>query len=147
AFRSSGADSVAGPASSFGRDVLPRIAGLLDMPMLSDVMSVQNDDGRLHFRRPMYAGNIIATVQVADDRGVFSVRATAFDQPENKGRESRVEILSVKHLPSGTAWISLEGGEQKRPDLTSARVVVSGGRPLRDADTFEKLLGGLADKL
>lgn len=147
AVRVSVADSVAGPASSFGRDVLPRVAGLLDLPMLSDVMSVENTAGALQFRRPMYAGNIIATVQIAGDRGVFSVRGTAFDKPEGSGAESRIEELPVPDLPSGTTWISLEGGEQKRPDLTSARVVVSGGRPLRDAETFERLLGGLADKL
>jgi electron transfer flavoprotein alpha subunit len=146
AVRTSGADSVAGPASSFGRDVLPRVAGLLDLPMLSDVMSVEAAGG-LQFRRPMYAGNIIATVQVAGDRGVFSVRGTSFDKPENRSTATRIEELPVVDLPSGTTWISLEGGEQKRPDLSSARVVVSGGRPLRDAETFERLLGGLADKL
>jgi electron transfer flavoprotein alpha subunit len=147
AVRASGAESVAGPASSFGRDVLPRVAGLLDLPMLSDVMSVTSEDGGLQFRRPMYAGNIIATVKVESDRGVFSVRGTAFGAPERSGATSAIQELSTPELPAGTTWVSLEGGEQKRPDLTGARVVVSGGRPLRDAETFERLLGGLADKL
>ena len=139
-------DAIAGPASSYGRDVLPRVAGLLDLPMLSDVMSVESSDGGLQFRRPMYAGNIIATVRVDGDRGVISVRGTAFGAPTTGGT-SAVQPLSIPVLPGGTTWVSLEGGEQKRPDLTSARVVVSGGRPLRDAETFERLLGGLADKL
>ncbi len=147
--RQSGADSLAGPASSFGRDVLPRVAGLLDLPMLSDVLHVEKSGDRLAFRRQMYAGNIIATVEIEDDQGVFSVRGTAFGKPETAESESAVEKLSVDaaSLPQGTTWIGLETGEQKRPELTTARVVVSGGRPLRDAETFERLIGGLADKL
>lgn len=140
-------ESIAAPASTFGRDLLPRIAALLDLPMLSDVMSVESVDGRLQFRRPMYAGNILATVQVDGDRGVFSVRGTAFGKPDMTGTVSPIVNVAVDSLPKGTEWISLEAGEQKRPELTSARVVVSGGRPLRDAETFERLLGGLADKL
>jgi electron transfer flavoprotein alpha subunit len=147
AMRESGADSLAGPASSFGRDVLPRAAGLLDLPMLSDVISAEAGEGGLQLRRPMYAGNIIATVRLENDRGVLSVRGTAFGQPERSGRESAVKEVPAPDLPSGTTWVSLEGGEQKRPELTGAKVVVSGGRPLRDAETFERLLGGLADKL
>jgi electron transfer flavoprotein alpha subunit len=126
--------------------MLPRAAGLLDLPMLSDVMGVEHSGDSLFFRRPMFAGNIIATVSVENDRGVFSVRGTAFDKPERRGQSAFLD-LEVSELSSGTKWISLEGGEQKRPDLTSARVVVSGGRPLRDAETFERLVGGLADKL
>jgi electron transfer flavoprotein alpha subunit len=146
-YRDSGAASLAGPSSTFGRDILPRTAALLDLPMLSDVMSVQAAGGRLQFRRPMYAGNVIATVQVERDSGVFSVRGTSFGKPE-AGAESTVETVTLTvPLPQGTTWIGLESGEQKRPELTSARVVVSGGRPLRDADTFERVLGGLADKL
>jgi electron transfer flavoprotein alpha subunit len=146
-YRDSGATSLAGPSSTFGRDILPRAAALLDLPMLSDVMSVHASEGRLEFRRPMYAGNVIATVQVEGDTGVFSVRGTSFGKPE-AGAESPVETVTLSAaLPQGTTWIGLESGEQKRPELTSARVVVSGGRPLRDAETFERLLGGLADKL
>jgi len=147
AFRQIGAVSLAGPSSTFGRDILPRIAALLDLPMLSDVLSVEKADGRLIFRRPMYAGNILATVQVEGDNGVFSVRGTALGRPETGGRAGIVEMLAVPALPQGTTWIGLEAGEQTRPELTSARVVVSGGRPLRDAETFERLIGGLADRL
>ncbi len=146
AVQATGANCVAGPASSFGRDTLPRLAALLDLPMLSDVLSVEALDGRPSFRRPMYAGNIVAKVQVERDEGVFSVRGTAFGKPEARGQSAQ-EVLALPELPQGTRWIGLETGEQKRPELTSARVVVSGGRPLRDAETFERLIGSLADKL
>jgi electron transfer flavoprotein alpha subunit len=146
--RQAATDSVAGPSSSFGRDVLPRVAALLDLPMLSDVLSVEAGEGGLLFRRPMYAGNVIATVQIDGDAGVYSVRTTAFDAPEAVGAASPVETASLPEtLPEGTTIVTLESAEQKRPELTSARVVVSGGRPLKDAETFERLLGGLADRL
>lgn len=146
ALKSSGAFKFAGTSSSFGRDILPRVAGLLDAPMLSDVMSVETDGS---FRRPMYAGNIVATVRMEGDVGGFSVRGTAFDKPATGSDLSAIESLSVdgSALPKGTTWLKLEAGEQKRPDLTTAPVVVSGGRPLKDAETFERILGGLADKL
>jgi electron transfer flavoprotein alpha subunit len=145
----SGAESLAGPATSFGRDVLPRAAALLDLPMVSDVLAVTEENGRPAFRRPLYAGNILATVQVAGDRAAFSVRTTAFDHPAPSDSLGPVEPLQIDFaaLPEGTTWIGIESAEQKRPDLTAARVVVSGGRPLRDAETFERVLGGLADKL
>lgn len=146
--RHRGLQSVAGTASSFGRDVLPRLAALLDLPMLSDVMQVTQEAGHLVFRRPMYAGNVLATVQVTSDIGVFSVRGTSFDAPKSVETTSVVENLTLEEpLPAGTTWLGTESAEQKRPDLTAARVVVSGGRPLRDAETFERILGGLADRL
>jgi len=88
-------------------------------------------------------------VQVAGDSCVFGVRSTAFQKPNGSDSESVVETMSIDlaSLPTGTAWIGLEAGDQKRPDLTIARVVVSGGRPLKEAATFERLIGGLADKL
>ena len=149
AMAASGARSLIATASSFGRDVLPRAAALLGLPMVSDVIGIDRAEGRIGFRRPMYAGNLIATVQVPEDRGVFSVRSTAYAEPQKTGGQSAVETVPVDgaSLPNGTTWIGLEGGEQKRPELTSARVVVSGGRPLRDAETFERVLGSLADKL
>lgn len=144
-----GVTALAGTASTFGKDVLPRVAGLLDLPMVSDVLGVEGGSGGLTYRRPMYAGNVIATVQVAGEGAVFSVRGTAFDKPQESGGQCAVEAVKVDttDLPQGTEWIGLEAAEQKRPELTSARVVVSGGRPLRDAETFEDLLGGLADRL
>ncbi len=144
-----GATFLTGLSSSFGRDVLPRVAGLLDLPMVTDVLAVEQSVGGLAFRRPIYAGNILATVRIEGDGGVFSVRGTAFGSPSGAPTSSPIETLQIETaaLPTGTTWVSQDTPEQRRPELTSARVVVSGGRPLRDAETFERLLGGLADKL
>ena len=144
-----GSVSLVGLASSFGRDVLPRVAGRLDLPMLSDVIHLEWTAEGLTFQRPMYAGNIVATVRIDGDAGVFSVRGTAFGTPEPAENVSDVQPFDVATMtfPQHTTWIGLEAGEQKRPDLTTAPVVVSGGRPLRDAETFERLIGGLADRL
>ncbi len=148
AIQGSGATSLAGPSSSFGRDVLPRTAAVLGLPMISNVMSVEASGSGVVFRRPTYAGNVIATVAVEGDNGVFSVRGTSFAAPQAAPSVSPVEALSV---PANTGhdatFVQLDAPEQTRPDLTAARVVVSGGRPLRDPDTFERILGGLADKL
>ncbi len=153
AIERSGATSLVGLASSLGRDVLPRVAALRNLPMLSDVLQIDRDtvSGRPIFQRPMYAGNIVATVQIEGDAGVFSVRGTAFPASQVEGRQSNSVVVSLPlegvQLPEGTTWIGLELGDQRRPELTTASVVVSGGRPLRDAATFERLVGGLADRL
>lgn len=139
-------DSLAGVATSQGRDVLARVAGLLTLPMLSDVLSVESRDGRLVLVRPLYAGNVLARVRTVGDVGVYSIRAAAFGLPE-KGSTSPVEVLTLAHEGTGTEWLGLESLEQKRPELSQARVVVSGGRPTRDPETFERLIGALADKL
>ena len=168
------ADVLVGVSSSFGRDILPRVAALLDLPMLSDVVEVQGTEEerrrkgekeiteedssliphpsslpQLTFLRPMYAGNIVATVQIEGEKAVLSARGTAFGQPNKAETVSPLQTLDVDaaSLPKGVTWIGLEGGEHARPELTSAPVVVSGGLPLRDAATFEQLVGGLADKL
>lgn len=149
------ADVLVGVSSSFGRDALPRVAALLDLPMLSDVIGVEKTEAdastlnQLVFQRPMYAGHIVATVQIEGEKAVLSARGTAFGLPNNVETVSELQNLAVDvaGLPTGVTWIGLEGGEQKRPELTSAPVVVSGGLPLRDAATFEQLVGGLADKL
>ena len=147
ALQQTGATSLAGPSSTFGRDVLPRVAARRDLPMLSDVLSVVNSANGLTFRRPMYAGNLIATVTLAGNEGVFSVRGTAFGKPASSGARSPIETLTAEPSAQGAVWVGLDAPERKRPDLTAARVIVSGGRPLRDAETFERLLGGLADVL
>ena len=139
-----GCDSLAGAASSLGRDILPRVAGLLNLPMLSDVLSVESEGGRLTLTRPMYAGNVLARVRTAGDVGVYSVRSSAFGLPQPGAPEQ----IAVPSVPApGVETLSLDAPVQSRPELTQARVVVSGGRPTRDAETFEKLIGGLADKL
>jgi electron transfer flavoprotein alpha subunit len=145
AMKEHGCDSLAGVSSSLGRDVLARTAALLDLPMLSDVLKVEDEGGRPTFTRPMYAGNVLAKVRTAGDVGVYSVRAAAFGPPDADDAPT-VTLSAVASANSATV-LSLDAPEQARPDLTQARVVVSGGRPTRDAATFEKLIGGLADKL
>ena len=149
AARSRGAETIIAAASTFSKDILPRAAALLDAPMLSDVTHVKAGPGGLRFRRPVYAGNAIATVEVAAEQLVLTCRPTAFDAPELQGGETPVERLRIEPswLEDGMEFVSREERPAGRPDLTEARVVVSGGRPLRDSDTFIRVLGGLADTL
>ncbi|HLJ53462.1 MAG TPA: FAD-binding protein [Chthonomonadaceae bacterium] len=149
AMAASGASCLVGAASSFGKDMLPRAAELADLPMVSDVIALAPDASGRRFQRPMYAGNITATVEISERAAAFSVRASAFEAPRRSAAQSEVREVAFEaaNLPRGTEWISADAPMQTRPDLTSARVVVSGGRPLRDAETFERLLGGLADTL
>lgn len=148
AMRTLQASWLVGTASSFGRDVLPRVAGLLDLPMLSDIISLQQDAAGPLFQRPAYAGNLLQTFRPTADEGVLSVRASAF-QPTCSETLSPLATLSLdpQELPTTTTWLGQESSEKKRPDLSAARVVVAGGRPLKDAVTFERLIGGLADRL
>jgi electron transfer flavoprotein alpha subunit len=139
-----GCDALAGAATSLGRDALARAAGLLELPMLSEIVNIESSEGRLVLTRPMYAGNVLARVRTLGDVAVYSVRVSAFGPPE----PGTPEPVALETSPAiGTVVLGLDAPEQKRPELTQARVVVSGGRPTRDAATFEKLIGGLADKL
>jgi electron transfer flavoprotein alpha subunit len=136
---------IACASSTFGRDLLPRLAALLDAPMLSDVLSIISiEEGT--YTRPMYAGAATATVQIKGNPILLSVRTTAFEKPERRER-SKTEPITIGDLPEGSVWESATTSATGRPDLTQARVVVSGGRPLRDAATFEEYIGGLADLL
>lgn len=133
---------VAFPATMAGKDLAPRVAALLNVPMVSDVIAVESPKS---FLRPMFAGNVTAKVEVQADRYAVTVRATAF-QSAARGGDSEVSAFDMP--PSGaTKRVSVDEKSGGRPDLAQARVVVSGGRPLKDADTFEKLIGGLADLL
>jgi len=144
-----GANSLAAASTTYARDALPRAAALLGLPMLSDVLSMAvASTGGLTFQRPMYAGNIIATVCVEGGSAVYSVRATGFTKPAVAASSSPRSSFTLPTIPEARAeWISLDAAKQNRPELTTARVVVSGGRPLKDAATFERVIGGLADKL
>ena len=145
----SGSSTLIGTASTFGKDVLPRVAEAAALPMISDTIAIAADCAGLHFLRPMFAGNIVATVEIETRSAVFSVRSSAFGDPRNDFPPSEVKSAAFDSsaYPSGTQWVSMEAPERSRPDLTAAHAVVSGGRPLRDAETFEKLIGGLADVL
>jgi electron transfer flavoprotein alpha subunit len=144
-----GATIVVGAASTFSKDILPRAAALLDAGMLSDVIDVHMSGGDFIFKRVMYAGNVIATVKLDGAVKFLTVRAAAFALPPKGSEFSPVLAIPVEagRLP---AFIEYGGREAKvtgRPDSTEARVVVSGGRGIRNAEDFERLVGGLADAL
>jgi electron transfer flavoprotein alpha subunit len=131
------------PATSFGKNVAPRIAALLDVAQISEIIAVESADT---FVRPIYAGNAFATVQSKDSRKVITVRATGFDAVPATGGSSVVEAVAVSPERSVVRVIGQELTKSERPELTSARVVISGGRGLQNGENF-KLLEALADKL
>ncbi|MEM4409341.1 MAG: FAD-binding protein, partial [Candidatus Caldarchaeum sp.] len=134
---------IAGLATMTGKDLLPRLAGTLNRPMVSDVLDVK---GTNVFLRPMYAGNVLAVVEVNSEEYVISVRPTAFARGDLPDRAATIKQFEWQG--SGvTKRVSIKTSTEKRPELTQARVVVSGGRPLKDVETFERLIGGLADVL
>jgi electron transfer flavoprotein alpha subunit len=147
--RKTGARTVVGTASTFTKDVLPRVAALLDAPMLSEVTAVLVKDGTTCFQRPVNAGSLVATVKLGAELRVLTARGTAYQPPAPTGSSTPVEKFEfdAAALPKGMQFVSREQRVSARPELTEARVVVSGGRPLNDKETFERLIGGLADAL
>ena len=149
AMRQHGARTLLGASSTFSKDLLPRVAALLDAPMVTDVLALEKIDGAIAYRRPVNAGSMLATVKVDGDLRVLTARATAFEAPTAEVTSCPVLRFEIEaaSLPNGMQFISREERVSDRPDLTEARVVVSGGRPLKDSGTFERLVGGLADAL
>lgn len=153
--RSSGYSHVFATASSFGKDVFPRVAGILDVSPVSDIIGIPKDGNGDKFTRPIYAGNAIATVQSHDAIKVVTVRTTAFDPVEqasdgtSAGDHASIESVDVSEEENGNKrswWVSDDKTETSRPDLGNARVVVSGGRGLKSAENF-RMLEELADCL
>ena len=136
-------DYVLAPATTGGKNFLPRVAALLDVQMISEISAVISGDT---FERPIYAGNIIATVQSSDAKKVISVRTTAFDAVAATGGSAVVEALASVHDAGISAFVSEEIVKSDRPELTSASVVVSGGRGMQNGENF-KLIEAVADKL
>jgi electron transfer flavoprotein alpha subunit len=149
AFQKTGATTLVATASTFSKDILPRVAALLDAPMLTDVLAIEEKDGATCYRRPIHAGSILATVQLSGERRILSFRASAFAAPAAGTTPSPVERLEfdAAALPNGMQFVSREERVSDRPDLTEARVVIGGGRPLKEKQTFDRLVGGLADAL
>lgn len=131
------------PATTFGKNALPRVAAKLDVAQISDIISVESADT---FKRPIYAGNVIATVQSADAVKVITVRTTAFDPVAASGGSAVVESVTAVADSGKASFVQREIVKLDRPELTSAKVIVSGGRGMGSADNF-KLLEPLADKL
>ena len=150
AFQRVGANTLLATSSTFSKDILPRAAALIDAPMLTDVLAIEQKQGTTSYVRPINAGSMLATVQLTGERRVLSLRASAFQAPpENATTPCQIETLEVDSasLPQGMQFISREERTSDRPDLTEARVVIGGGRPLKDKETFDRLVGGLADAL
>jgi electron transfer flavoprotein alpha subunit len=149
AFQKTGATTLVATASTFSKDILPRVAALLGAPMLTDVLAIEEKNGATCYRRPIHAGSILATVQLSGDRRVLSYRASAFAAPAAGTAPSPVERLEFEAaaLPNGMQFVSREERVSDRPDLTEARVVIGGGRPLKEKQIFDRLVGGLADAL
>lgn len=133
-------------ATTQGKDVMPRAAALLSAGMASDIIGFASDAG-LQLKRPIQAGNVIATVEIKTDKKLVTTRPTDFDAAEPLAAAGAVEALSVSAGAVKTSFKSLEKSVSERPELTDAAIVVSGGRGLRDAASFKKLIEPLADKL
>lgn len=138
-----GYDNVLAPATPNCKNFMPRVAALLDVAQISEVTSVVSSDT---FERPIYAGNVIATVQSTDAKKVITVRTTAYDAAPATGGAATIEALNAVHDAGISAFVNQEVAVSERPELTSASVVISGGRGMQNGENF-KLLDGIADKL
>jgi electron transfer flavoprotein alpha subunit len=139
-----GYDAFLAPATSHGKNIAPRVAALLDVMQISDILSVESADT---FTRPIYAGNAIATVKSSDAKKVITVRGTAFAKAETSGGSATVEAVSGGGDAGLSSFVGAEIAKLERPELTSAKIIVSGGRALKDAETFQSTIFPLADKL
>lgn len=131
------------PSTTTGKNIMPRVGALLDVQPISDVMAVESADT---FKRPIYAGNVIATVKSNDKIKVLTVRGTAFDAAASEGGSAAIETVGGSHDAGLSSFVSEELAKSDRPDLTAASVVISGGRGLQNGENFS-LLYKLADKL
>jgi electron transfer flavoprotein alpha subunit len=137
-------DAFVAPATTTGKNIAPRVAALLDVMQISDILSVE---GPKTFTRPIYAGNAIATVESTDAKLVVTVRGTAFAKADATGGSAAVEAVAAAGDAGLSAFIGSEIAKSERPELTSAKIIVSGGRALKDAETFQSVIIPLADKL
>ncbi|NFV79518.1 electron transfer flavoprotein subunit alpha/FixB family protein [Magnetospirillum aberrantis] len=135
--------AVLAPATSTGKNVLPRVAALLDVAQISDITAVVSADT---FVRPIYAGNALATVQSKDALKVITVRTTAFEAAAASGGSAPVEAVVVPADPAVSSFVSQQLSKSERPELTSARIIISGGRGMQSGENFH-LLEKVADKL
>ena len=131
------------PATTFGKNVMPRVAVKLDVAQISDIVNIESEDT---FIRPIYAGNALATVKSKDTKKVITVRPTSFDVVAKEGGAGEVEQINFDIGESKVEFIDREESKSDRPELSTARIVVSGGRGLQSAENF-KLISDIADKL
>ena len=131
------------PATTFGKNLLPRVSATLDVQQISDIISIESDDT---FKRPIYAGSCIATVKSNDEMKLITVRSTAFDAAPMDNSEVLVETVDSVEASNISEFVSEEIAKSDRPELTAANIVVSGGRGMQSGDNFH-LLDSIADKL
>ena len=132
------------PATAAGKNVAPRVAAKLDVAQISDITKVDSPDT---FERPIYAGNAIATVQSADAKKVITVRTTGFDPAAATGGSAQVETKDAAADSGKSAFVGREVSKNDRPELTAAKIIVSGGRALGSSEKFQEVMTPLADKL
>jgi len=137
-------DAFLAPATSHGKNIAPRVAALLDVMQISEILSVEGPD---IFTRPTYAGNAIATVKSSDAKKVITVRGTAFAKAEASGGSGSIEAIASTGDQGISSFVGAEIVKLDRPELTSAKIIVSGGRALKDGPTFGEYILPLADKL
>ncbi len=138
-----GYSHILAPGTTTGKNIAPRVAALLGVNQLSDIIAVESPDT---FKRPIYAGNAIATVKSADSVKVMTVRGTAFDAAQATGGSAAIESCGAVHQHADVSFVGEELAKSDRPELTAASVVISGGRGMANGDNFE-LLYKVADKL
>jgi len=134
---------VLAPADTFGKNLMPRVAAMLDVQQISDITAVESDDT---FERPIYAGNAIATVQSSDAVKAITVRTTGFDAVAAEGGSGAVEAVDAAGDAGLTSYVGSEISKSERPELTAARVVISGGRGMQNGENFA-MLEKVADKI
>ena len=132
------------PATASGKNIAPRVAAKLDVGQVSDVTKVDSPDT---FERPIYAGNAIATVQSLDATKVITVRTTGFDPASSTGGSAAVEVITAVADSGKSSFVGSEIAKNDRPELTAAKIIVSGGRALGSAEKFTEVITPLADKL
>jgi electron transfer flavoprotein alpha subunit len=137
-------DAFVVPSTSTGKNIAPRVAALLDVMQISDILSVESEDT---FTRPIYAGNAIATVQSSDAKKVLTVRGTAFEKAATEGGSGTIEAVASTGDKGLSSFQGAEIAKSERPELTSAKIIVSGGRALGSSEQFHALIDPLADKL
>ena len=135
--------AVLAPATTTGKNIMPRVAAALDVMQISDIISVESADT---FKRPIYAGNAIQTVQSSDKKKVITVRTTTFDSADAEGGSASIEVIKTGKAQNLSSFVKAELSKSDRPELTSANIVISGGRGMGSGDNF-KLIEAVADKL
>jgi electron transfer flavoprotein alpha subunit len=137
-------DAFVAPSTTTAKNIAPRVAALLDVMQISDILSVEGPDT---FTRPIYAGNAIATVKTSDAKLVITVRGTAFDKASPEGGSGTIEAVASTGDTGLSTFAGSEIAANTRPELTSAKIIVSGGRALGSGEKFHELIDPLADKL